>query len=402
MATYDDRAKSKISSIQGRVFGSDTLELDRPLRLVRLLLRAFLGESLLQDCKDFWKNFSRIPSCFTDLRRAVEKMSDEERSGFLAYIEEDLTATKPQADASETKLDDWTRAEICALKFTFLIHVSLAASQVPTEILESLIERASKISQTLPKDPDPIMLIAYCLTYMQHKDTSSQNSRLLLQATILVRAAVDRDTEKENRSLALLATRLHLDMGLGRVAFQLWRHVKVKEMLVDTLSPYLLSRIALTQPFDVKHHQGFSADKELKHVIDTIDRMSRVQEGLIFRDIKRFHWDSAFDLISMNDKLSNSLTRHTAILERRRLARLKGEPAGDLPDVNYRSETLRLSTNFMTDMQLRYQRSLRQHRPGRLPCIRTLRLLPALPIPHARRYSPRRLHHYLRPLPRID
>jgi N-terminal acetyltransferase B complex non-catalytic subunit len=59
---------------------------------------------------------------------------------------------------------------------------------------------------------------------------------------------------------------------------------------------------------------------------------------LIFRDIKRFHWDSAMDLISMNEKLTSSLTRHTAVLERRRIARLKGEPAGDLQDVNYRSK----------------------------------------------------------------
>lgn len=292
-----------------------------------------------------------MPSCFTDLRRAVEKLNDEERTDFLAYIEEDMVATKSATDGSESKLDDWTRAEICVLKFIYLIRVSLATSQVSTETLEALVERAAKISQTLPKDPDPIMLIAYCLTYMQHQgtasdDNSAQSSRLLLQATMLVRAAVDRDTEKENRPLALLATRLHLDMGLGRVAFQLWRHVKVKEMLVDTLSPYLLSRIAITHPFDVKHHQGFSADKELKHVVDTIDRMRRVQEGLIFRDVKRFHWDSAFDLISMNDKLKASLTRHTAVLERRRIARLKGEPAGDLPDVNYSSMMARTNSHL--------------------------------------------------------
>lgn len=272
-------------------------------------------------------------------------MSNEERTDFLAFIEEDMKITKPSAEDSESRLEDWARAEICVLKFTYLIAVSLPTSPPSTETLESLVERASKISQMLPKDPDPIMLIAYCLANLHHHnaeagDASGQNSRILLQAAMLVRAAVERDTEKHNRPLALLATRLHLNLGLGTVAFQVWKHVKpsIKEMLVDTLSPYLLSRIALTQPFDVKHHQGFSADKELKHVVDTVDRMSKVQEGLIFRDIKRFHWDSAMDLISMNEKLTTSLTRHTSILERRRIARLKGEPAGDLPDVNYKSK----------------------------------------------------------------
>lgn len=271
-------------------------------------------------------------------------MSDDEKTAYLSFIEEDVTASKPSFKGSDSDTEKWARAEICALKFTYLIAVSLKASQSPKEALESLIERASIVSQQLPNNPEPIMLIAYCLARMHHQDIESDDaarhsSRTLTQATMLVRAAVERDTEKENRPLALLATRLHLNLGLGRAGFQMWRHVKVKEMLVDTLSPYLLSRIALTQPYDVKHHQGFSADKELKHVVDTINRMSRVQEGLIFRDIKRFYWDSAFDLISMKDQLTTSLTRYTSILERRRIARLKGEPAGDLPDVKSQSKT---------------------------------------------------------------
>ncbi|KAF3034462.1 hypothetical protein E8E11_003903 [Didymella keratinophila] len=347
-----EQSKKKMLAIRDRVFGYDTLQLDRPLRLVRLILRTYLGESLLQDCKDYYKQFSRIPSCFVDLRRSVEKMSDEARTDFLSFIEEDTKVTRPGADDAESKLEEWARAELCVLKFTYLIAVSLPTSSPPTETLQSLVERASKISQILPKDQDATMLIAYCLTKLhvltaESGDASGQNSRLLLQAAMLTRTAVERDTEKHNRPLALLATRLHLNLGLGTVAFQVWKTVKpsIKEMLVDTLSPYLLSRIALTQPFDVKHHQGFSANNELKHVVDTVERMSKVQEGLIFRDIKRFHWDSAMDLISMNQKLTTSLTGHTSVLERRRISRLKGEPAGDLPDVSYRN-TRTISDNI--------------------------------------------------------
>lgn len=361
--TNRSRAKDKILALRDRVFSFETLQLDRPLRLVRLVLRTYLGESLLQDCKDYFKQFSRIPSCFVDLRRSVEKMSDGERTDFLSFIEEDMDATRPGADDAESKLEGWARAELCVLKFTYLIAVSLPTSSPPTETLQSLVERASKISQMLPKDQDATMLIAYCLTKLhllnaESGDASDQNSRLLLQAAMLTRTAVDGDTEKHNRPLALLATRLHLNLGLGTVAFQVWKTVKpsIKEMLVDTLSPYLLSRIALTQPFDVKHHKGYSANAELKHVIDTVDRMSKVQEGLIFRDIKRFHWDSGMDLISMNEKLTTSLTRHTSVLERRRIARLKGEPAGDLPDVSYRSKHLehrfqRPNLTHITDTQ---------------------------------------------------
>jgi N-terminal acetyltransferase B complex non-catalytic subunit len=351
-STDRTRSKEKILALKDRVFGFDTLQLDRPLRLVRLILRIYVGESLLQDCKDYFKQFSRIPSCFVDLRRSVEKMSDEERTDFLSFIEEDMKATRSGADDAETKLEEWARAELCVLKFTYLIAVSLPTSSPSTETLQSLIERASNISQMLPKDQDATMLIAYCLTKLQHlnvesDDASGRNSKLLLQAAMIARTAVERDMEKHNRPLALLTTRLHLNLGLGTAAFQVWKTVKpsIKEMLVDTLSPYLLSRIALTQPFDVKHHKGYSANTELKHAVDTVDRMSKVQEGLIFRDIKRFHWDSAMDLISMNEKLTTSLTRHTSILERRRIARLKSEPAGDLPDVTYRSKICKHCTS---------------------------------------------------------
>jgi N-terminal acetyltransferase B complex non-catalytic subunit len=96
--------------------------------------------------------------------------------------------------------------------------------------------------------------------------------------------------------------------------------------------------------------------------------MVRVQEGLIFRDIKRFHWDSAFDLISMNDKLTSSLTRHTAVLERRRIARLKGESAGELPDVSYRSKDTEPATTIMLT-HTRHSGNLRYHRQDCLSCI---------------------------------
>lgn len=50
----------------------------------------------------------------------------------------------------------------------------------------------------------------------------------------------------------------------------------------------------------------------------------------------------------MNEKLTTSLTRHTSILERRRIARLKGEAAGDLPDVIYRSKNCNHCTSTPT------------------------------------------------------
>lgn len=208
------------------MFGLGNLDLDRPLILVRLILTSHLDESLLQICKDYWHQSSRIPSCFKDLRRAVEKMSSEERKAFLEFIEHDVSASKLKSDDALSESKDWARAEICVLKFSYLIMVSLPTSQPSVEALETLVDRAANVSQTLPEDLEPIMLIAYCLTRLHQRNVKAdgeQSPRLLLQATMLARAAVERDTEKQNRPLALLASRLHLNLGLGRVAIQLWQ-----------------------------------------------------------------------------------------------------------------------------------------------------------------------------------
>lgn len=235
------------------------------------------------------------------------------------------------------------------LTFTYLLTFSLPEAP-KSEALESMITKATKLAQMSPENSDVGFLVVYGLLSLHEKVASEQseestassetirNSRLLLQATMLARALVERDTEKQNRKLALVSTRLHLNLGLGKTAFRQWRHAKCKEMLVDTLSPYLLSRISQTHPFDVRDHQGFSADKELEWVVNTIERMEDKQEELLFSSVKRFLWDSAIDQLRFKKKLRASLTKNICAIERRRIARLKGEPAGDLPEIDYSSK----------------------------------------------------------------
>jgi N-terminal acetyltransferase B complex non-catalytic subunit len=254
------------------------------------------------------------------------------------------------------KPQGWVSAEVNVLTFTYLLTFSLLESPT-SEALESLIAKASKIAHMSPENQDAGFLVVYSLLNLHRKVMSEQskeskisdeavyNSRLLLQATMLARALVERDVEKQNRKLSLISARLHLNLGLGKTAFRQWRHAKCKEMLVDTLSPYLLSRISQTHPFDVKDHQGFSADKELRYAIDTIERMEDKQEELLFSSVKRFLWDSAIDQLRFKGKLHSSLTKHVCAVERRRIARLKGEPTGDLPEIDYSSKFYNVDTN---------------------------------------------------------
>jgi hypothetical protein len=164
------------------------------------------------------------------------------------------------------------------------------------------------------------------------------NSRVLLQATMLARHLVEKDKDKQQRTFALLAARLHLNLGLGTVAFRLYRHTKCKEMLLDTLSPYVLSRISQTHPFDSKGYGGFSADDELAKVIGTIERMERKTDDYLFTDLPSFLWDQATDTLELKRKLNFSLTKHVCVAERRRIARFKGESVEALPTLKYKGK----------------------------------------------------------------
>jgi hypothetical protein len=256
------------------------------------------------------------------------------------------------------------------LKFHYLLAASMTDSSSSYQKFHGLIRAAIKISQLCPEDPDVGFLVVYTLLNL-HANYVAQikgypNERLLLQAAMFARHLVEKDRDKENRTFALLATRLHLNLGLGTVAFRLYRHVKSKEMLTDTLSPYLLSRISQTHPFEVKGYGGFSAEKELTNVIDTIERMERKTDSFLFNEIPAFVWDQATDTLALKRKLGSSLTKHLCAIERRRIARLKGEPANELPKLDYKSEScFRLLLNIRVN-EYSVQRDFRQCRS---PCL---------------------------------
>lgn len=224
------------------------------------------------------------------------------------------------------------------------------------ESLETFITKAIGACITCPKKPDGGFLAIYSLLHLHYQVICQEqktatfeatpNSRILLQATMLARHLVAQDKDKENRTLCLLAARLHLNLGLGKSAFQLYNHTKCKEMLLDTLSPYVLSKISLTHPFDVKGYQGFSADEELEKVIGTIERMERKTDSFLFVDMPSFIWDQASDALQLKRKLNSSLTKHLCITERRRIARLRGESVENLPRLDFKSESALFSVNL--------------------------------------------------------
>lgn len=185
----------------------------------------------------------------------------------------------------------------------------------------------------------------YALLHLHHRIVcgqntpvaTKQNSRILLQATMLARHLTD--TSKDNRTLCLLAARLHLNLGLGQTAFELYRHARCKEMLLDTLSPYIFSRISLTHPFGTKGYYPFSADEELSKAVGTVERMEKKTDSFIYIEMPSFLWDQASDALDLKRRLKLSLMKHICTLERYRIARLKGESTEGLPQFDCASKS---------------------------------------------------------------
>lgn len=348
-----------------RCFGSGFKAKDRPLRITYMSLRGFIRVPMLSDCQEYWEHHSGLPVCFTDLSGFVQGLPLEDRKAFHKFITDRTRdmGTHQGIDEVCTSVDhkiwtscsnmgqdtfkQWQQAEQNVLKFDYLLTVSLP--EVPTyKALENFIIKVTAVCSVFPDSPDAGFLAVYALLNLHHKIVRHQegkvgfemttNARVLLQATMLARHMVARDKNKQNRALALLATRLHLNMGLGKCAFQLYSHTKCKEMLLDTLSPYVLSRISMAHPFDVGGYQGFSADYELAKVIGTIERMEQKTDSYLFTDLQSFVWDQAVDALDLKRKLNSSLTKHICITERRRIARLIGESTDDLPSLNFKGE----------------------------------------------------------------
>lgn len=233
------------------------------------------------------------------------------------------------------------------MKVHYLLAISLP--QHPSQDdYEDMVSKLTHFYDICPTSPDAGFLAIYTLLRLHHQIICKEegripfaitpNSRVLLQATMLARHLVAQDKDKQNKTMSLLAARLHLNLGLGKCAFQLYSHAKPKEMLVDTLSPYMLSQISLTHPFDVKGYQGFSADEELARASSTIERMEKKTDSYLYTNMQSFIWDQAIDTLELKRKLRLSLTKQLCNSERRRIARLKGESTEHLPAIYDKGE----------------------------------------------------------------
>lgn len=160
----------------------------------------------------------------------------------------------------------------------------------------------------------------------------------LWQGAFLARHLSAGENGRQNRDLVLKSIGLQLDLSLTSIAFQQYQHVKVKEMLHDTLSYTLLTRISLLHPFDSTSPKKVYPDDELARVIGAIEKMEAKTGELLYKDMQKFEYDQASSLLDFKQQLRSSFTKHICTVERRRIARFKNESVDESLDLDLNSK----------------------------------------------------------------
>lgn len=230
------------------------------------------------------------------------------------------------------------------LKFEFLLIVSLVKNP-EVEVLEDFVGNALRLWHLQLAMEDAQMVCAsdslrVALEALIKLFDVTIESHYLYQAAALARYSLSLDKNRQSKNMALLSTRLHLRLGLGTFAFEHYSRAQIKEMLHDNVAWVALSHISQSHPYGASGSRRFSADNELKKVIDTLQRMEDKVDDLLYMDLQRFIYDKAFDLLELKQKLHTSLTKHFCVIERRRIARLTGAHVDPTLDITLRGKPL--------------------------------------------------------------
>jgi len=154
--------------------------------------------------------------------------------------------------------------------------------------------------------------------------------RELIQAACLLDFLLDKSPE--NRPAMLLSVRISLQLGLGSAAITQYQDLRIREILNETLSHTLFTRISTIHPYTATTRQKtklgqdrrdpyLALKAELKARASSIARIRRFAG----EDLSIMAYDQVFEFRKLKGDLERSLVRQMWILERRRIARLRAQ-----------------------------------------------------------------------------
>lgn len=310
---------------------------DENLR-VRLLPKASVtskdDDELLKNCTAYILVFSKEQCCFEDVSPYVERLNGTSQSKFLDWcsnLAEDQNQTiqegapKQQAQA--------LRAKANMLKLEY--QLALSKDQKATkEQLEEFVVKSLDIHQLAKgKDvatcEDACALATMALVKLFYLESSVD---YLVQAEIVMKELLSH--APESRKAGLLQARLVAFLGNFSEAMEAWSSLKIKEILMETLSHHMFTRMAITHPFYYRSKQHSRANidplTQLDRILQTADKILHTLQAFLGAEIDALQYDRLLEIQELKNNLAKSLSRKFSVIERRRTLRIRGEAVDDL------------------------------------------------------------------------
>lgn len=310
---------------------------DEDLR-VRLLPKASTtskdDDELFKNCTAYISVFAKEQCCFDDISPYVERLGNAHQSKLLGWCNDFATdqdktveegSPKQQAQALRTK------ANVLKLEYQLSISQDQKASK---EQLEDFVVKALGIHQLARgKDvttcEDACALAIMALVRLFYLETAQD---YLTQAELIMKELLVHSSD--SRKAGLLQARLVAFLGDFNEAMEAWAGLKIKEILMETLSHHMFTRIAITHPFyyRAKHNSRANQDPltQVDRVLQTADKILNTVQAFLGAEIDALQYDRLLEIQDLKKNLSKSLSRKISVIERRRILRIRGEAVDEL------------------------------------------------------------------------
>ena len=331
-----------------------------------------IPSSLLDACSYYVEVFGNKPCCFSDLRNFIEKLAGADKLAFLARIGK-ISSQTHAAEAAQVclhkrgnleddsttdiwkpnpRLDRWITLESNRLMFRFLCAAPSTETKVlQTTLYEILLDCYSllDIAQStemgnLSAISIPIVTTLVKLHWVQaHGDaTPFFGQGYLIQAACLLEKL--QTLVPEDRQICLLKLRVYSLLGVPTLALDEYHKLQVRDILNDTISHEIYTRISGHQPFYLGMSGSESNGKDPFHslceALDFYDQWDQDLTDFLFK-IRDVQVHGMFlDVVEMMEKRRGSFTWRLLLLEKRRMARMRDQEKdlgnlGDIGGVNH-------------------------------------------------------------------
>jgi N-terminal acetyltransferase B complex non-catalytic subunit len=177
--------------------------------------------------------------------------------------------------------------------------------------------------------------------------TLFSEQRYLIQATCLLEKLGT--LLPEDRQIYLLKLRVYSLLGVPKLALSEYQKLDVKDILNDTLSHEVYTRISGYQPFYLgssgSEDRGNDPFHFLCETLDFYDQWEQDLTGFLLQ-VRDLQVHGTFlDVVDMMDKRRGSFTWRLLLLEKRRMARMRDQERdlGDLGDIGRMNHDLQSS-----------------------------------------------------------